>query len=184
MVYFFCWSTSYCTSYCQACIIQNRFQLIMKSGIISLVINDIDISNRILIKVLYTVKRDYLRKTCWNLRKRPRVLLIFFGNTLYMFREFNFTSNVKPTCFWNKLLLNGMLLNKRVGWSIFLIFLQNITSCAGLLKSGLKIIFHWKAQLVIRLRSWLKVVALVQMLFTTERRDLSSAKSLQLRKDH
>ena len=48
-----------------------------------------------------------------------------------------------------------------------------------LLKSGLEIIFYWKAQLVIAFRSWLKVVALVRMLFTTEKRDVSSTKSLQ-----
>ena len=83
----------------------------------------------------------------------------------------NLADSVKPRYFWNKLLLNGILLNKRVGWNNFLIFLLNITSCACLLKSGLKIIFHWKAQLVIAFRSWLKVVALVWMLFTTEKRD-------------
>ena len=115
-------------------------------------------------KFLYIVKRDD-----------------FFGNTFYMFREVNFISNVKPRCFWNKLLLNGILLNKRVGWSNFFIFLQNITSCACscLLKSGLKIIFHWKAQLVIACSSWLEVVALTWMLFTTEKRNFASAKNLQ-----
>ena len=91
-------------------------------------------------------------------------------------------SNVKSRCFWNKLLLNGILLNKRVGWSNFLIFLLNITSCPCLLKSGLKIIFHWKGQLVTAFRSWLKIVALVWMLFTTVKRDVSSAKSLQFEK--
>ena len=36
--------------------------------------------------------------------------------------------------------------------------------------------------MVIAFRSWLKVVALVLMLFTTEKGDVSSAKSLQLEK--
>ena len=43
----------------------------------------------------------------------------------------------------------------------FINFLVSITSCVCLLKSRLKMIFHWKAKL------------------TTEKRDLSSAKSLQ-----
>ena len=117
--------------------------------------------------------------------KDPEFYYFFFLVILFIcFEKFNFTSNVKPRCFWNKLLLNGILLTKRVGWNIFLIFLLNITSCICLLKSGLKIIFHWKHQLVIGLRSWPKVVAFVRMLFTTEKRDVSSAKSLQLRKDH
>ena len=125
------------------------------------------------------VGRDDLGKIWWNSRKRSIVLLIFLVILFIASDKFNFVSNVKPRCFWNKLFLNGILLNKRVGWSNFLIFLLNINSCACLLKSWLNIIFHWKAQLVIAFRFWLKVVALVWMLFTTEKRDVSSAKCLQ-----
>ena len=78
-----------------------------------------------------------------------------------------------------QVLFNGILLNKRAGWSNFLILLLNITDWACLLKSGSKIIFHWKARLVIAFRSWLNVVALDWMLFTTEKREVSSAKSLK-----
>ena len=42
--------------------------------------------------------------------------------------------------------------------------------------------FHWKGQLVTAFRSWLKIVALVWMLFTTVKRDVSSTKSLQFDK--
>ena len=56
------------------------------------------------------------------------------------------------------MLFNGVLSNRRVAFS-----------CACLLKSGLKIIFHWIAKLVIAFRSCLKVVALVGILFTTEK---------------
>ena len=136
-------------------------------------------SNKLLIKVLYIVRRDDLGKIFWNLRKRPIVLLILLVILFIWSEKFNFISNVKPRCFWNKLLLNGILLNKRVGWGNFLIFLLNITYCACLLKAGSKIIFHWKAQLLIAFRSWLKVVALVWMLFTTEKMEVSWAKSLQ-----
>ena len=43
----------------------------------------------------------------------------------------------------------------------------------------LKIIFHWKAQLLITDRSLRKVAALDWMSLTTEKRDVPSAKSLQ-----
>ena len=122
--------------------------------------------------------RDDLGKIWWNSRKRSIVLLIFLVILFIASDKFNFVSNVKPRCFWNKLFLNGILLNKRVGWSNFLIFLLNISCCACLLRSGLKIIFHWKSQLVIEFRSFLKVVALVRMIFITEKRHVSSAKSL------
>ena len=125
------------------------------------------------------VRRVDIGKTCWNLRKKAIVLLILLVILFICSEKFNFISNVKPRRFWNKLLFNGILLNKRVGWSNTLIFLLNITPCACLLESGLKIIFHWKAQLAIAFRSWLKVVALVWMSFTTEKRNVSSAKSLQ-----
>ena len=130
--------------------------------------------------------RDDFGKIYRNFRKRPIVLLIFLVILLICSQKFNLISTVKLRCFWNKVLVNGILLNKRVGWINWfdkliddLIFPLNVTSCVCLLKSGLKIIFHWKVQLVIAFRSWLKAVTLVWMLFTTEKRDVSSVKSLQ-----
>ena len=132
----------YCASYCQECILLNRFQVYNEQ--------------RLLRKVLYIVRRDDLGKICWNLCKTTIILLIFLVIPFICSEKFNFIYNAKPRCFWKKLLVNGILLNKRVGWSNSLVFLLNITSCAFLLKSRLKIIFHWKAQLVIAFRSWLK----------------------------
>ena len=54
-----------------------------------------------------------------------------------------------------------------------------MTSCACLVKSGLKVIFQWKAQLLINVRSLRKVAAVDWMSLTTEKRDVSPAKSLQ-----
>ena len=87
------------------------------------------------------MRRDDLNKSCWNLRKRSIVLLIILLILFTCSDKFSFISNVKPRCFWNKLLLNGISLNKRVGWSNFLLFLLNIIiiSYAFLLKSWLKI---------------------------------------------
>ena len=130
------------------------------------------------------MRRDDLGKICWNLCKRPRVSLNFLVILFICSQKFHFISNVRPRCFWNKLLLNGILLNKRVGWSSFLIFLLNITSCACLLKSGLKIIFHWKAQLVIAFRSRLKVVALAECYLLLKKKTYHRQKIYNLRKDH
>ena len=38
----------------------------------------------------------------------------FYGNIYMCSDKFNFISNVKPSCFRNKLLFNKILLNKRV----------------------------------------------------------------------
>ena len=136
-------------------------------------------SNWLLINVLYIVSRDDLGRIGWNLRNRPIVLLIFWVIFFMCSTKFSLTSNVNPRCFWDILFFKGMSLNERQGWSSFLIFLLNITSCACFVKSGLKIIFHWKAQLLITARSLRKVAALDWMSLTTEKRDASLAKSLQ-----
>ena len=73
------------------------------------------------------MRRDDLGKICWDLRKRPRVLLIFLVIPFLCSKKFNFISDVKPKCFWNKLLLSKILLNKRVGWNYFLICLPLFT---------------------------------------------------------
>ena len=136
-------------------------------------------SNWLLTNVLYIVSRDDLGRIGWNLRNRPIVLLIFWVIFFMCSTKFSLTSNVNPRCFWDILFFKAMSLNERQGWSSFLIFLLNITSCACLVKSGLKIIFHWKAQLLITARSLRKVAALDWMSLTTEKRDASLAKSLQ-----
>ena len=73
-----------------------------------------------------------------------------------------------------------MLLNERLGRINFLVFPLNITSCACLVKSGLKIIFHSKAQSLITVKSLRMAAVPNWMSLTTEKRDVSSAKSLQV----
>ena len=136
-------------------------------------------SKWLLINVFYIVSRDNLGRIGWNLRNRPIVLLIFWVTFFMCSTKFSLTSNVNPRCFWDILFFKGMSLNERQGWSSFLVFLLNITSCACLVKSGLKIIFHWKAQLLITDRSLRKVAALDWMSLTTEKRDVLSAKRFQ-----
>ena len=60
---------------------------------------------------------------------------------------------------WDILFLKGIPLNKRQGRSSFLVFLLNITFYVCLVKSALKIIFHWKAQVLITVRSLRKAAA-------------------------
>ena len=60
----------------------------------------------------------------------------------------------------------------------FLFYEKKITSCAFLLVSGLKIIFHWFAQAFILLKSLFKLVADKFLLSTTEKGETLPAKSL------
>ena len=97
-------------------------------------------SKWLLINVLYIVSSGDLGRSDWNLRNRPIALLIFgvLKECFYVSTKFRLTSNVNPRCFWDILFFKGMSLNERQGWSSFLVFLLNITSCACLVKPGLK----------------------------------------------
>ena len=154
----------------------NRFQFFMKGGVTSLVVDDIRNSSWLLINVLYIVNRNDLGRIGWNLRSRPIVLLNFWVIFFMCSTQFSLTSNVSPRCFWDILFFKEMSLNERQRWSSFLVFLLNIFSCACSVKSGLKITFHGKAQLIITVRSLLKVAVLDWMSLTTEKGDVSSAK--------
>ena len=136
-------------------------------------------SNWLLINVMYIISRDDLGRIGWNLRKRQIVLLVSWVIFFMCSTKFSLMSNVNLRCLGDILFFKGMSLIERQGWSSFLVFLLNITSCACLVKSGLKIIFHWKAQLLITFRSLHQIAALDWMSLTTGKRDVSSAKSLQ-----
>ena len=114
-------------------------------------------SNWLLINVLYIVNRGDLGRIGWNIRI---VLLIFWVVFFMCSTKFNLKSNVNLRCFRDIIFFKGILLKERQGWSSFLVFLLNITSWACLVNSGLKIIFHWKAQLLFTVRSLRKVAAL------------------------
>ena len=72
----------------------------------------------------------------------------------------NFISNVKSRCFWNILLFNWILMNKRLERSNFLVFLLNITFCTCLVTSEKKTVFQWKTQLLTAVKTLLKVAAI------------------------
>ena len=84
-------------------------------------------------------------------------------------QTFNFISSVNPRFFWNIQFFKEILLNARVCMSNFLVLRLYTTCCACLVKSALKIIFHWKTKLLLTVKSLLKVVALAWMSLTTEK---------------
>ena len=122
-----------------------KIQVFMKGKVVSLVVDGIS-------KVLLTSDkwfvdiRDDLSRTGWNLSNRPTGSIVFSVIFFTCSAKFSLTSYVNPRCFWDILFFKGMSLNGRQGCSSFLVLPLNITSCTCLVKSGLKIIFHWKAQ--------------------------------------
>ena len=53
-------------------------------------------------------------------------------------------SNINPKWFCNDAWKTFLLLKRKGGWQTFFSFLEEITSWACSLRSGLKLIFHWK----------------------------------------
>ena len=65
-------------------------------------------------------------------------------------------------------------LKRNEGSEIFLVFLLKIISWAFFLDSGLKLIFQWKAQILILYKSLSNSFAEVSTLWITENEDVSS----------
>ena len=114
------------------------------------------------------------------MRKRPIVLLTLFRTLLRCSSKVNLTSNVTPRCFWEEVCKTLLLLKTKDGCGSFFILRLKITSWACLLGSGLKLIFHWKAHLLIFFRSSFNSLAEAFTSWTTENNDVSSAKSFTL----
>ena len=74
--------------------------------------------------------------------------------------------------------LTGIWLKYTLGWDDFIFLLLNIIPCTCLLRSGLKLIFHWKSQLLINVKSLLISLAEVLMSWTTKNKEVSSANNL------
>ena len=116
---------------------------------------------------------DRLGKIFWSLQGRPIVLFTLLCTIVRCKLKSNLVSNTIPRCFWEEDDLNKFWLKSNGGWLILLIFLQRITSWACLLGSGLKFIFHRKAQSLILLKSLFKSVVVVELiLWTTEKRSI------------
>ena len=96
------------------------------------------------------------------------VHLFYFGRWLNVKLE----SRITPRCFRDVVWLTVLLLIVIGGSFIFLVFLLKITSRACLLRSGLRIIFHWCAQLLIFTKSSFNSFFTVQLSRITD--DVSS----------
>ena len=92
----------------------------------------------------------------------------------------NLKSMIIPKCLWELTWDTTLLLKTSSGWILLFIFRINITSWVCLLRSGLKLIFHWKAKLLICLRSSFSFSAGRFTSWVTENKDVSSANSLTL----
>ena len=79
-----------------------------------------------------------------------------------------------PKCFWVSDWVTTLLLKIKEGWDDFWILPEKITCWACLLGSGLKLIFDWKAQLLILFKSSFKFFANKSLSNITEKRNLLS----------
>ena len=84
-------------------------------------------------------------------------------------------------CFWVTDWVIVFLLKLNVGWDDFWSLGEKTTSWACLMGSGLKLIFHWKAQLFILVKSWFHLFADECLSFITEKSDVSSASSFEVK---
>ena len=81
-------------------------------------------------------------------------------------------------CFWVIDCDIMLLLKINEGWDDFWILREKITSWDCLLGCGLRLVFHWKAQLFILFKSSFKLFADKSLSNITEKRDVTSGKSL------
>ena len=95
------------------------------------------------------IKDLYIVNVC--LRKKfssPMGVLTLSSTYLKCSPTFSFSSKSKPSCFWDGVCMTWLLLKINSGWLGFFILREKIT-WACLEGSGLKLIFHWYAQLLI-----------------------------------
>ena len=115
---------------------------------------------------MFYIKWD-LGGSGWNLCNSPIILLIFWVVFLYVLKSLTLYLMLNKGVSETYGFLTEYYWIKEMSVAIFLL---NITSYACLFKLRWKTIFHWKAQLLIRVRSLLRVLSLVSISFTTEKR--------------
>ena len=87
----------------------------------------------------------------------------------------NRASRNMSRCFWYEVCETMLFWKRNEVWEIFSVFLPKILSWVYLLVSGLKLIFHWEAHLLIWYKSLFKSFAKVSSSWITDNKDLSSA---------
>ena len=115
-----------------------------------------------------------------SFRKSPIVLFLLLNTFFRCSSNVNLPPKITPRCVWELTWETLLLLKSKGGCVVFFNFLLNIISWACFLRSGLKVIFHWKAQSLIFFRSLFNSIVDVFISCTTENREVSSANSLAL----
>ena len=130
-------------------------------------------------KPLYIMISVSLDNKFQSLRKRSTALLTLANILLKWSSNVNLKSNMTPRCFWEKL-WQTLLLKTKGGWVDLLDLQLKIISCACLLWSRLKLIFHWKAHSLTFFKSSFNSFTEVFTSWKTENNDVSSAKCFAL----
>ena len=112
-----------------------------------------------------------------NLRSNPIDLLTLDKICLICLLKVNFKYKTNIKRFWEGQRLKWLLLNVFDRWGTVFNFLLTITYWAGLVGSGLKLIFHLKAHSLIFAKSLLSSKKFRVTSWTTKKRDVSSAKN-------
>ena len=107
-------------------------------------------------------------------------LLALFIISLIWCLNVSSSSRCIPKCFWGDICWTVELLNKRGGWYTLFIFREKINSWACLDGSGSKYNFHLLAQRLILSRSLFSFCEVLIGSRTTEKTEVSSAKSFTL----
>ena len=114
------------------------------------------------------------------LYKSPIVLFVLLNAFFRCSSNVNSVSKITPRCVWKLTWETLLLLKSKGGCVIFFNFLLNIIAWACLLRSGLKVIFQWKAESLIFFMSMFNSVVDMFISCTTENSKVSSANSLPL----
>ena len=112
------------------------------------------------------MSNDCLGKVLWSLQSKPLVWFTLVDIVLRCCSKFSLLPKINPRCFCNELSWTRLLLKSSTGWLVLVcVFYRKLyTSCACLRRSGLKLIFHWWAQICIFRKLSLKVVSVTFLL--------------------
>ena len=109
-----------------------------------------------------------------NLPIRPISFVALLILLLVCLLSDSLLSGWRPRCFCICVSLTVALLKSGGGWRILLVFLENITSCACLARSGLSDLFHWYAQSCIFNKSLLSTETEAFVQLTIENKEVLS----------
>ena len=141
----------------------------------------IKICDRSLLKPLIVLFRNSIKPSCYPDIWNTAIPLFTFKIVLSICSlKLSYSSSIIPRCFWWDTLSTWILLRLLSGWFWVFFFLENNTSEAVLLVSGLISIFQLKAHLEMKDRSKLRTPALSCLSLTILNREVSSAKSFAL----